>query len=80
LRDLISEAYGLIDDEEQISGPRWIDWEQYDIAVKIPPGTTQQQFQQMLQNLLAERFKLVIHHVSKQLLYTIWWSERTGRS
>jgi uncharacterized protein (TIGR03435 family) len=65
LRDLIFNAYltTRVDDyQQQISGPGWIDTEEYDVAVKIPPRTTKQQFQQMLQNLLAERFKLVVHH------------------
>jgi Protein of unknown function (DUF3738) len=36
-----------------------IDTEEYDIVAKMPPGTTKEQFQQMLQNLLEERFHLV---------------------
>jgi uncharacterized protein (TIGR03435 family) len=67
LRDLLFVAYGLIDYEQQISGPGWIDTEKYDLAVKIPPGTTKKQFQLMLQNLLADRFKLVVHHETKEL-------------
>jgi uncharacterized protein (TIGR03435 family) len=70
LRDLIFDAYltTRVDDyQQQISGPGWIDTEEYDIAVKIPPGTTEQQFQRMLQNLLAERFKVVVHHDTKVL-------------
>jgi uncharacterized protein (TIGR03435 family) len=70
LRDLIFNAYltTRVDDyQQQISGPGWIDTEEYDIAVKIPPGTSKQQFQRMLQNLLAERFKLVVHHDTKVL-------------
>lgn len=67
LRDLIFIAYGLKDYEEQISGPRWIDTENYDVAVKIPRGTTRTQFRQMFQALLAERFKLVVRHETKQL-------------
>jgi uncharacterized protein (TIGR03435 family) len=67
LRDLLYRAYGVDDYQQQISGPAWIDSERYDIAVRIPPGTTQKQFQQMLQNLLADRFKLVVHHETKQL-------------
>jgi uncharacterized protein (TIGR03435 family) len=67
LRDLIFAAYPLENYREQVSGPGWIDTEKYDLAVKIPPGTTKDQFQTMLQNLLAERFKLVVHHETKQL-------------
>jgi|SRR5579883_3114666 len=51
----------------QVTGPSWIDTERYDIMAKIPAGTTQEQFQLMLQNLLAERFKLKIHKDSKEV-------------
>ena len=67
LRDLVFRAYGVDDSQAQISGPGWIDTERYDIAVKVPPGATKEQFQQMLRNLLAERFKLVVHHDTKIL-------------
>lgn len=67
LRDLLFLAYGVKYYREQISGPGWIDTEEYDVAVKIAPGTTEEQFQQMLQNLLAERFSLMVHHDTKVL-------------
>jgi uncharacterized protein (TIGR03435 family) len=67
LRDLIFEAYGLRHYDQQTAGPGWIDTEEYDIVAKMPPGTTKEQFQQMLQNLLAERFHLVIHHETRVL-------------
>ena len=69
LRDFLFAAYRVPRDDyrEQISGPGWIDTEKYDVVVKIPPGTTKEQFQRMFQNLLAERFKLVIHHETKVL-------------
>jgi uncharacterized protein (TIGR03435 family) len=59
-----------------ISGPKWIgalgvpdsrDTEKYDIEVKIPPGTTKEQYQKMFQNLLTERFHLVLHHETRVL-------------
>jgi hypothetical protein len=69
LRDLLFNAYRAPQDDyhEQISGPGWIDTERYDIAVKMPRGTTKEQFQLMLQTLLAERFNLAIHHDTKVL-------------
>jgi uncharacterized protein (TIGR03435 family) len=67
LRDLVFRAYGLIDIQQQIVGPEWIDMDRFDLAAKIPPGTTKEQFQQMLQNLLADRFKLAVHHETKVL-------------
>jgi uncharacterized protein (TIGR03435 family) len=67
LRDLLVKAYGLRYYDQQVAGPGWIDTEEYDIVAKIPPGTTKEQFRQMLQNLLAERFHLLIHHETRVL-------------
>jgi uncharacterized protein (TIGR03435 family) len=64
LRKLLTKAYGV--ESDQISGPSWIDSDRYTITARIPAGTTQEQFQTMLQNLLAERFKLAIHHEPKE--------------
>jgi uncharacterized protein (TIGR03435 family) len=66
-RNLLVLAYGLVDRDQQVSGPGWIDSEHYDLAVTMPASTTEAQFRQMLQNLLADRFKLVVHHDTKML-------------
>ena len=42
-------------------GPSWLAWNRYDIMARVPPGTTLESSRVMLQNLLAERFKLVVH-------------------
>jgi uncharacterized protein (TIGR03435 family) len=69
-RLLLAKAYGVQD--YQISGPGWIDTERYEIVVKVPKGATKEQFMVMLQNLLAERFKLTLHHETKELpLYAL---------
>jgi len=65
VRKLIARAYGLIDAQQQISGPPSIDSPTYAVDARVPKGTTVEQFQQMLQNLLAERFGLVVHHETK---------------
>ncbi len=52
---------------DQILGPPWIESEWYDISAKVPAGTTQQQVNGMLQNLLAERFGLKLHHETREL-------------
>jgi uncharacterized protein (TIGR03435 family) len=67
LRGFLFRAFGLVDFQQQISGPAWIDSEKYAIEAKVPPGTTKEQFQVMLRNLLVERFKLVVHHDTKVL-------------
>jgi uncharacterized protein (TIGR03435 family) len=39
----------------------------FDFAAKLPAGATQAQFRKMLQNLLAERFKLALHLEAKEM-------------
>ena len=51
----------------QIQGPAWLDMERFDVNATMPPETTKEQFRAMLQNLLAERFKLAIHRETKEL-------------
>ena len=65
LKNLMVNAYAV--KEYQINGPKWLDSERFDIVAKIPKGTTKEEFQLMLQNLLAERFKLTLHHETKEL-------------
>ncbi len=62
---LITMAYDL--KPYQLSAPSWLSGERFDIAAKVPPGATREQFRIMLQNLLAERFKLEIHRETKEL-------------
>ena len=65
LKMLISQAYGVKD--YQINGPDWIDSLGYDVVAKVPAGVSQDKVPQMLQALLADRFKLALHHESKTL-------------
>src|ERR1700730_15250446 len=53
MKMLLTDAYGV--KGYQISGPGWIDSEHFDISAKIAPGATKEDFQLMVQNLLAER-------------------------
>lgn len=66
LRNLLFNAYGIRPD--QISGPDWLDAEAFDVTATIAPGTTKEQVNTMLQNLLIERFKLEFHHSTKDVL------------
>jgi uncharacterized protein (TIGR03435 family) len=64
LMQLIVRAYGFM--LWQIKGPPdWANDVAYDIVVKVPPGTTLQQSNLMLQNLLIERFGLAAHIETK---------------
>jgi uncharacterized protein (TIGR03435 family) len=37
------------------------------VAAKAPPGATDEERRRMMQSLLAERFKLVVHRVAKEM-------------
>jgi uncharacterized protein (TIGR03435 family) len=64
--NLMADAYGV--KRYQVSGgPKWLDSEQFDIVAKVPKGATKEQVKVMLQNLLAERFKLTLHRETKEL-------------
>ena len=39
----------------------------YDVTAKIPPGTSKADYRLMLQHLLADRFRLVVHRESREL-------------
>ena len=66
LKDLIATAYRL--KPFQITGPDWLIAIslRFDIVGKMPDGSTVDQAPQMLQALLAERFKLTVHREKKE--------------
>ncbi|HXA48884.1 MAG TPA: M56 and DUF3738 domain-containing protein, partial [Candidatus Acidoferrum sp.] len=68
LKDLVIAAYNVKD--FQIVGPAWLEstdeTTRFVIDAKLPPGATKEQLQVMLQNLLAERFKLAIHRETRE--------------
>jgi uncharacterized protein (TIGR03435 family) len=57
--DLIRIAYGFTDDRI-LEGPSWVEMDRFDIAAKVPPGTTPDDQKLMLQSLLKDRFHLVV--------------------
>ncbi len=59
--DLIEAAYSVAEDGIN-GGPGWLSSDLFDVVAKIPDGTTPAAANLMLQALLADRFKLVIHH------------------
>jgi uncharacterized protein (TIGR03435 family) len=50
-------------------GPGWTEEDRFDIVATMANGTTKEQFRTMLQNLLAERFKLQIHREQKTISF-----------
>jgi uncharacterized protein (TIGR03435 family) len=65
LADLIRIAYGV--KPYQVQGPDWMAQQRFEIQAKIPEGVSQDKVPEMLQALLAERFRLAIHRDKKEL-------------
>lgn len=63
LKDLIALAYGV--KARQVEGPDWMADQRFDIAAKFPAGATKDDVPAMLRELLAERFKMTAHKVTK---------------
>src|SRR5215467_10908638 len=64
LTDIIGNAYKV--KKYQISGPDWMGSQRFDILAKLPDGASKDQVPEMLQDLLIQRFKLAVHHESKE--------------
>jgi uncharacterized protein (TIGR03435 family) len=65
LESLVTMAYDI--PRYRLSGPEWLATTKFDITARIPAGTTREQYRLMLQNLLTERFRLALHHDSKEM-------------
>jgi uncharacterized protein (TIGR03435 family) len=67
---LIRMAYNV--KPYQLSGPDWMARERFDVVANLPEGAAKDQVPQMLQALLAERFKLAVRRESKvQTVYAL---------
>src|SRR5579871_4091955 len=62
--DLISTAYD-VDADTVLGGPNWLETDRFDVIAKAPMTTSPQSVKLMLQALLANRFKLVVHKDTK---------------
>jgi uncharacterized protein (TIGR03435 family) len=62
--DLITMAYGM-DPQMVLGGPNWLETDRFDIVAQAPQGTPPETVKLMVQNLLAERFKLELHKDNK---------------
>jgi uncharacterized protein (TIGR03435 family) len=65
LRMLLTQAYKI--KEPQLVAPDWMESTRFDIVAKLPEGATRDQVPEMIQTLLADRFKVTIHKESKVL-------------
>jgi uncharacterized protein (TIGR03435 family) len=64
--DLIAKAYG-VNADKVVGGPSWLEMDRFDAIAKLPAGSTPESRKAMLQALLADRFKLVVHNDTKPL-------------
>jgi len=64
LKVLLLKAFD-VRDSAGMQGPDWLDDDFFELNAIMPPDTTDEQFRAMLRNLLAERFKLAVHHEEK---------------
>jgi uncharacterized protein (TIGR03435 family) len=53
--------------EYDFFGPDWLQSTKFDFSAKIPAGATGEDFQAMIRNLFAERFKMTVHHEKREL-------------
>jgi len=65
LKNAVRWAYHV--SEYQVLGPDWLDSARYNIVARVSAPASEEQLELMLQSLLADRFKLVLHHQSKEL-------------
>jgi uncharacterized protein (TIGR03435 family) len=64
LADLIPYAYRV--KSFQVTGPSWMRESRWNIIAKLPEGASPDQAPEMIQALLAERFKLTVHHDKRE--------------
>jgi uncharacterized protein (TIGR03435 family) len=56
----------------QITGPEWLSAERFTITAKMPAGAKRDQVPEMIQGLLADRFKLAFHRTTtEQSVYAL---------
>lgn len=65
LKRLVAEAYVV--QLNQVSGPNWLDQNEYDIDARTAGASTREQMAPMLRSLLAVRFTLVEHSETREM-------------
>jgi uncharacterized protein (TIGR03435 family) len=64
LRLYLEWAYSI---EGEVSGPNWINEERYDVVAQAAEPSPVEQLKLMMQTLLEDRFKLIVHRETKRL-------------
>lgn len=76
LKSCIQWAYGM--SGFQVSGPSWLGSDRFDITAKVASPAKDDQLRLMLQSLLAERFKLALHHDQKDAQIYVLTVSKSG--
>ena len=87
VRFMLYEGYGGINHERVIGEPAWSNTDGFDIEAKVAsadvPTLGKMTFEQrrtMFQSILADRFKLVVHHETRELpIYVLSVSKRGSK-
>jgi uncharacterized protein (TIGR03435 family) len=68
LVDLMMFAYG-VHSLQVVDGPQWISSDKFDVVVQpsLPGRPSTAQMRSIVQKLLADRFKLTLHHAQREL-------------
>lgn len=66
LANLVTVAYRI--DFNRLVAPEWMasSSERFSLSATAPPNTTREQFDLMFQNLLTDRFRLSVHHETRE--------------
>ncbi len=78
LRLLMRQAFERWQADDVVGGPAWLDSDRWDIVAKAESRTAN--MLPMIRSLLAERFKLTVHHETKERpIYLLTVARRDGR-
>jgi len=77
LKTLIRAAYGIQNDQI-VGGPKWLDTDRYDIDGKTIGKISSDQEQPLMQNLLADRFRLKVHKERRELTVYVMELAKNG--
>lgn len=76
LKTVIQWAYHV--QPVQVSGPGWLESDRYDVVAKAAGEVPEAQLREMMQTLLANRFKLAVHRESKEMQAFVISVAKTG--
>jgi len=65
LQRLIAIAYGFPDEQRVLGGPKWVASDRFDVEGRAVGPAKDPELLLMLQNLLADRFRLAVHRETK---------------